>query len=194
MLAVYLTALVAGGALLGLSFLAGDGHGGGHAGHGVDAHAGDHGGLDVVLGWLPITSLRFWIVAAAFFGLTGTALSLAELLGEPARGGLAGVVGWAAGVFVTGAMRRLTSAEVSSAVGDRDLIGASAVVLIPIGRGAPGKVRVRMKDRAIDLPATTDDADTFATGAEVLIYATVPAGGVVVTRGPAPDRERSGRA
>lgn len=188
MLAIYLIALAIGGVMLALSFLGGDGdhghdaHGGG-TGHG---DAGHGGGMDALLGWLPITSLRFWIVFGAFFGLTGTALTLGDLLGpEPLKAIIAGAVGWAAGVMVVGAIRRLTRTEVSSAVGDRDLVGSTAEVLVPIARGGRGKVRVRMKDRAIDLTATTED-DALAEGVEVVVFAIERDGAVVVTRGETP--------
>jgi hypothetical protein len=183
MLAVYLIALAVGGVMLVLSVVGGDAEHGHPAGHGA-ADAGHGGGLDLLLGWLPITSLRFWIVFAAFFGLTGVALSLGALVGpEPLPAIIAGAVGWVAGVMVVGAIRRLSQTEVSSSVGAGDLVGASAEVLLPIGKGAPGKVRIRMKDRAVDLTATTDDEGVLAAGADVVVYAVERDGAVIVTRG-----------
>jgi hypothetical protein len=199
MLATYLITLAVGGVMLTLAMFGGDagdgghggadhggtgngnGHGGGN-GHGV---ATDHGGaLDLVLGWLPVTSLRFWIIFAAFFGLTGTALTLGGFVGaEPVPLVLSIAVGWASGVMVVSSIRKLTRGEVSSGVASRDLIGATATVLVPLRRGAGGKVRVRMKDRAVDLMATTDDEGDFAEGNEVVVYEVVAGGGVVVTRG-----------
>jgi hypothetical protein len=190
MLAVYLIALAIGGVMLALTLVGGDGEGAdGHDGdgHGEVGHAG--GALDLMLGWLPITSLRFWIVFAAFFGLTGTALTLGGLLGpEPLPGLVAGGVGWLAGVMVVSAIRRLGKTEVSSGVGERDLVGATAEVLVSVSKDSAGKVRVRMKDRAVDMTATTEDESVLAEGVEVVVYAVEPRGGVVVTRG---DAERS---
>jgi hypothetical protein len=179
MLALYLIALVVGGTMLVLSIVGGDHD---HGDHGHGPAGGHHGALDVALGWLPITSLRFWIVFAAFFGLTGATLTLGGLLGpEPLPGAIAGGVGYVAGLLVVAGLRRLTATEVSSAVDDRDLVGASAEVLLPIATGAPGKVRLRLKDRAIDLTATTDDLAAIPAGVEVVVYAAA-AGSVSVTR------------
>lgn len=194
MLAIYLIALAVGGAMLTLSLVMGGDH---DAVHGHDAVAehgaapGHGGGLDVVLGWLPITSLRFWIVFAAFFGLVGTALTFGDLAaGEPIRGAVAGGVGWLAGLMVVATIRRLNRTEVSSAVGERDLVGATAEVLLPIGKDAPGKIRIRMKDRAVDLVASSDDDEVLGAGAEVVVFAVKPDGGVQVTRSDVPS-ERS---
>jgi hypothetical protein len=189
MLALYLIALTVGGIMLGLAAFGGAAH----QGHGVDAPDGDagHGALDAALAWLPVTSLRFWLSFAAFGGLTGTAMTLGGFVGpEPAPAIAALAVGWLAGVLVVGALRRLTRDDVSSAVGAGDLVGASATVIVAIARGAPGKVRVRMKDRAIDLVAATEDAGVLGEGREVVIYELAAAGGVVVTGGE-PDGGRT---
>jgi membrane protein implicated in regulation of membrane protease activity len=176
MMTLYLIALFIGGSMLVVSLFGGSDH---DASHGHDAHGHD-GALDTVLGWLPVHSLRFWIVFAAFFGLTGTVLTLFELAGWAAALLLSLAVGYATGLAITQVLRRLGKQVVSSAVGEGDLVGATGEVLLPIARGEAGKVRLTIKDRTIDVAAEADDE--LAVGAEVVVFQVEPSGRVIVAR------------
>lgn len=169
---LYLGAVAFGVTLLIASLVLGgkDAHVGG-AGHdgGGDAH-GDHG--DVGIGWLPVTSLRFWVFFFAFGGGAGFALTQLESSELVAGGGALGI-GWAAGALAVEVVHRLSRNSVSSGVDGAALAGATGIVMLPIGRGRPGKVRVKVKGRTEDFVANLVDeaAGELPTGAEVLIVA-----------------------
>ncbi len=126
----------------------------------VDADGDAEGGA------LAFLSLRFWVFFASFFGLTGVLLS-ALGLGPLATGIAATVLGLFAGSVVTRTVRRLKAREPDSSVGELDLVGERGAVLLPIGPGRIGKIRVALKgrdvellarlvgDRAVDLPIGT---------------------------------------
>lgn len=191
MLAVYLVTLIVGGVLVVLSIAAGADHGGGHDA-GLDAHAGDHGGghveaghaggFDALLGWLPLGSLRFWIFFAAFFGLTGTAMTALAIAGVMPIAAAAAAVGYGSGLLLTRTIRGLQRSSSDSSVAEADLVGAIARVLVPIAAGRTGKVRVHLKDRSFDLLAETEEADPVAAGEEVLVIAAPREGHVMVAR------------
>lgn len=194
MLAAYLITLIVGGVLVAISLVVGgDGDAGGHdgqlegGGHG-DAHAHDdghvdHGGaLDAALGWLPIGSLRFWTFFAAFFGLTGTALSLLPGSGSVVTAVAAVAVGYGAGIALTRIVRRLQRSSSDSSLAAADLIGATAHVLLPVAPGRAGKVRLHLKDRAIDLLAETQEDAELTPGEKALVIAAPQQGHVVIAR------------
>jgi membrane protein implicated in regulation of membrane protease activity len=182
-MAIYLGSMLIGGVLVALSVLGGDhGH---HdvGGDGADGHAGDHGSgvADTVLAWLPLGSFRFWTFFAAFFGLTGTALTMLGT-SSPVVVGAAVAVGYASGLMLTRALRRL-QVTTDSSLGEADLVGASAQVLLPVGGGRTGKVRLQIKGRTVDLLAETEEA-AMAAGERVLVIAAPAGGHVVVARAP----------
>src|SRR5690242_10331405 len=146
MLVVYLITLIVGGGLLAVTLLAG-GHGDAHGhvggdGHGgVDAHGDQAGAADALLGWMPVTSLRFWTFFAAFFGLTGTLLTTwVETAFVPALA-MSIAAGYLSGLAMDRAMRVLRRTDADSSVGERDLVGAAVEVLVPVASGKTGKVR-----------------------------------------------------
>jgi membrane protein implicated in regulation of membrane protease activity len=187
MLMVYLIALIVGGVLLALTLVLGgavDHHAGGdldhHAGGGDSDHAGS---LDAVFGWLPVTSLRFWTFFAAFFGAVGTVLSAWSLAGPAPAAVLAVAAGYLSGLIMDRSMRYLRRADSNSSLGGGDVVGAGAEVLLPVAAGAAGKVRVRLKGRAVDLLAVTEDEEALAAGQHVMVLSMRDDGHVVVTRG-----------
>jgi membrane protein implicated in regulation of membrane protease activity len=189
MLSAYLITLIVGGVLVAISLVVGgDGDGGGHDG---DAHAGDadgdahaeHGGaFDAALGWLPLGSLRFWTFFAAFFGLTGTALSLLPGTGSIVTAVAAVATGYGAGVALTRIVRRLQQTSSDSSLAAADLIGATAHVLLPVAPGRAGKVRLHLKGRAVDLLAETQEEAELPAGEKALVIAAPDQGHVVIAR------------
>ena len=178
MLPLYLGALAFGGTLLIASMvLGGDDHGHDHD-HGLDkdVHVGDG------LAFLPVASLRFWTFLLAFGGAAGTALTYAGGMSRVVVGVIALAVGWAAGVGMVTVMRTLRRGSVGSEVSPKDLGGETAEVVVAIGRGTVGKVRVTAKGRIHDLIAETDDDATFAAGSKVMIVGEGAEGRVQVTR------------
>lgn len=187
MLMVYLIALIVGGVLLALTLVLGGAadHGAGELDHDAGGAAdGDQAGaLDAVFAWLPVTSLRFWTFFAAFFGAVGTVLSAWNLAGPAPAAALAVAAGYLSGLLMNRAMRYLSRSDSDSSLGGGDLVGAGALVLLPVGPGAPGKVRVRLKGRAVDLLAVTDDERPLAAGQHAMVLSMRDDGHVVVTRG-----------
>lgn len=199
MLTAYLTSLIIGGSLLMLSIFAGGDHEMDHdlqLGAGdmemdldfdvdmdVDAD-GDFGAFDFhgFDAWLPIGSLRFWTFFAAFFGLVGTLLTfvggmslLLTLL--PSIG-----TGYLSGVTATKVLKSLSKESVGKVLGSGDLVGVSGILVLPVGPGAPGKVRFQLGGRVMEETAYSEES--LAIGAKVLIIETHKEGGVWITPGP----------
>ncbi len=191
MLAAYLISAIVGGVLVTISIVAG-GHGhdaGGHGGdldeHGVahgDADAAHGGLLDALSSWLPFGSLRFWTFFVAFFGLTGTAMTVLATAGPVAIAVAATAVGYASGILLARTIRGLQRSSGDSSVAEADLVGATAQVLLPIAPGRTGKVRLHVKDRSVDLLAETEESPVIAAGEQVLVIAAPGEGHVVVAR------------
>lgn len=181
MLAVYLFCLLGGGALVAASAIFGgkDADLGGHdasadadAGADVDASADGsvaHGDATHVTGWLPFLSLQFWTFALAFFGLTGTILTLLDLASTIPTLIAALALGLGSGTAVSTAIRRLRTQTVSSSLGAGDFAGRSGIVKVPLKAGSAGKIRISAKGQLIDLLAMTDEKDEIAAGEEVLV-------------------------
>ena len=192
MLMIYLICLGVGGAMVLLSALGGVLEPDADLDPGVDADAdtvltpapaagSDALVIDAAQAWLPLTSLRFWTFASTFFGLTGVLLTQRELASPLSATFSAAAVGYAAGTGICFALRRLQREVVTSAVRDDDFIGSSAVVLLPVGPGAPGQVRVQLGGLTVDRVALTDDAITLPIDSEVLVYGTREDGSLLVT-------------
>lgn len=192
MLVVYLITLIVGGGLLAVTLvLGGDGDGHGHVGGdghgGVDPHADQAAAADALLGWLPVTSLRFWTFFAAFFGLTGTLLTTWVGTGFVPSLAMSVGVGYLSGIAMDRAMRVLRRTDSDSTVGERDLVGAAVEVLLPVASGKTGKVRAQIKGRAVDLMAETSDAAAIGAGQRAMVLSMRDDGHVVITREAAED-------
>jgi hypothetical protein len=189
MMAAYLVCLIVGGVLVAVSLLGGDHHGDA-GGHGPDAHAHEHGGaagdhsgaLDALSSWLPLSSLRFWTFFAAFFGLTGIALSLVTATSPVATAIAAVAVGYGAGIALARSIRALQASASNSSLAAADLVGATAKVLVPLAAGRTGKVRLHIKDRTVDLLAEAGETEELAAGESALVIAVPREGHVVVAR------------
>jgi hypothetical protein len=198
MLQIFLIALIVGAGLLLFSlFASGDGGGkpeiDGHAD--VDAdHDHDHdGGVDVGgLAWLPLASLRFWTFFMAFFGATGTALTLIERdMNAWVRAAIAAAMGYVCGAAAVSVFRYMRRSQTTSNLAVDDYIGETAVVRVSVARGKTGKVRLDLKGRTLDLLAETEEEAPFAISERAMIYAVTERGHVVLTRSNDP---RPGRA
>jgi hypothetical protein len=178
---VYLGAVAFGVTLLVASFLMG----GKDTGHGESGGDGDHGhdGAGLGLGWAPIASLRFWVFLFAFGGGAGLALTALGSSDVVAAGG-ALIIGWASGAVAVAVVRSLTRHSVSSQLAAAELVGATGTLLLPIGPGKPGKVRVDLEGRTEDYVANVvEDGGELATGSAVLIVAEGEGGSLLVARG-----------
>ena len=174
---IFLGAVVFGATLLVASLVLGGkdtDHGGQDSAH------GDHGGF--AWGWVPVTSLRFWIFLFAFGGAVGYAL---VALGESDTIAIVGAlgVGWMSGALAVAVLRAVGRRTVSSQVAAKELVGATGQLVLPVAPGQPGKVRVDVKGRTEDFVANVvDDGGTLATGTHVLIVAEGERGSLLVAK------------
>jgi membrane protein implicated in regulation of membrane protease activity len=186
LLQAYVVALVLGGGLVAVSALGfdkdpeatevdhaiGDPHAD-HVAHGVDTSA--------ALAFLG--SLRFWSFASGAFGAIGILLTFAGV--GPWVTGLAAVGGgFAIGVGAALAFRWFARGTVSSQLDTRSLAGRDAEVVLSVGPGKTGKVRVTHQGQTLELPATTHEPQLLERGARVLVVS-VEGGSADVTRLPA---------
>lgn len=168
---VYVFALVLGSILLGASFLLGGDHDAdadtdvdSDADHGSDHDShGDLGGFFGVLG-----SMRFWTFFSAFFGLTGIVLDGLDLAAAPIALGLAIGVGFLTGWTAVTLLNRLAANDTGVAATVDDYVGKTGEVLIAVGPGRLGKVRIELKGTTVDVLAESDE-QTIARGEEALI-------------------------
>ena len=185
LLKIYLASLAFGGVLLVASLILG--HDGGDADHDFDGHPdmdldvdvdldGDpgsptHGDLDALGGIFgALKSIRFWTFFTAFFGLTGSVLEGFGLLdSEYIVLAIAIVIGIVAGATIVTMLNRLRAGEHGHVEGSTDYVGKSGRVLVTIRQDTPGKLRLEMRGRTIDLLATTEEADPIPTGDQALV-------------------------
>jgi membrane protein implicated in regulation of membrane protease activity len=194
MLSAYIVCLLAGGIVLVASILGGhesDAGGGAHVG---DAGGGGDASHDLHahhewMGRLPFLSLRFWIWAATFFGLTGLVLSLT---GASAMTALATAIaagagtGWGASYVVS----KLTKDEVGVLPEASSHIGCEGRLLLPLAHGERGKVRLRVGGTDVDLVAESDGQESLPAGTSVLVVG-LRGTHVVVEASPVPPERES---
>lgn len=133
---------------------------GGTPGHGS-------GGAAVIAS---VLSLRFWVFAVTFFGLTG--LALLKLGGSGARALaplIAAPVGLGAGVVASRVFAVLGGKPVGVVAPSSAYVGREARLLLPVSRTQRGKLRLRVGATEVDLLAETDDDGELPGGAPVLI-------------------------
>jgi hypothetical protein len=168
---IYLGAVAFGVTLLVASLFF---HGGKDTDHGHDTAAG--------LAWAPFASIRFWVFLFAFGGAAGyalTALGSSEVVGAAGAVG----VGWLSGSLAVTIIRALTRHSVSSEVGASELAGETGTLVLPVGPGKPGKVRVDVKGRTVDFVANVvEDGGDLPSGTPVLIVAEGDRGSLLVTK------------
>jgi hypothetical protein len=173
---IYLGAVAFGVTLLLASLLLG----GKDTGHGDAGHAHDGGGMG--LGWAPVTSLRFWVFFLTFGGGAGLALTGLGSSAVVAAVGALGI-GWGSGAIAVAIIRSLTKHSVSSDVRGADLVGETGTLVLPVGPGKPGKVRIDAKGRAEDYVANLVDGGELPSGTTVLIVAEGDRGSLLVAKG-----------
>ncbi|MBX3188566.1 MAG: hypothetical protein KF819_16235 [Labilithrix sp.] len=178
MILLYLASAVTGGLLLLLS-LAGGHHDDAEADVELEAEASPE--IELMLEALPIASLRFWTFLLAFGGLTGALLTWLSGLGPIAVAATALAVGYAAGLGVTKLVRWLAADQISSTLARDACVGVSGTVVLPPGRGALGRIRVRLENQIIDFDAETEDEGVLEISDPVVVYDVRDDGVVLVT-------------
>ncbi len=189
MLTIYLVALAVGGTLLIASLLMGGDH---DAEVDTDVDAADVDAAEVdaeqaeagfdVYGWFPVGSLRFWVFFLAFGGLAGLLFTVTGTLASELLTAMVAIaIGYLAGVGVVLALRRAGRSQSDSAISADDFVGATAKVVIAVGPGKTGKVRLDVRGRVIELFADTDEETLFCVKDSVLVYGTNDRGHALIT-------------
>jgi len=133
--------------------------------------------------WLPFFSLRFWTFALATFGASGlllNALGVASFLAAGVSICLGGVIGTGAAYI----FRQLQLVEPTGNVGLLELSGTEATVLLAVGPEKLGKIRLRLDEQYIDLPARTQ-SETILNRDEKALVLKVNEGIALITPVPA---------
>ena len=174
LLAVYVASLVFGGVLVGASAFGLGKDADAADGKGDIAHGADAPAFFAIFG-----SIRFWTFLLASFGAVGLIGSVAGV--NPMLVLLAAlIVGLAVGGTAGFVFRALAVNTVDSTLDTRTLAGREAEVLLPVGGGQTGKVRVHHQGQIIDLIAHCPQEQAWPRGARVLVVA-VKAGVAEVT-------------
>jgi membrane protein implicated in regulation of membrane protease activity len=177
MLSLYLGSVVFGGVLLAASAIGGhgdgDANGTDHGGDGTNGHAaGDGSAHDATAAHqgarLPFFSLRFWAFATAFFGLAGGALTVVGGLGALTPL-VAGAVGLGCGGLSARVLGRLGQRPLGLIASADAHVGREGRVLLPVGPGQRGKIRLSIAGVSTDLVAETDGANALRPGESALV-------------------------
>jgi membrane protein implicated in regulation of membrane protease activity len=169
-LALYLICLAFGGLLLAASALSGhDGHDHGghgpHVDHGHDnAHDGHHASP-----FLALLSMRFWTFSLSFFGLTGAVLTWAGGTPGLVTAAIAAGAGMGTGYVASRLLDSLTRKPLGVVAGAGAHIGREGILLLPVDRAQPGKVRLSIAGASTDFVAETQADEALPSGTTVLV-------------------------
>lgn len=126
----------------------------------ADAEHGYDGDIEVNVSrrFNPLTSFKFYTFALAFFGLTGVIFTLLGLMDSVAGVfALSLIIGLISGLGVAYVLHRVNTGTGGEGVTERDYVGASGQVVLPVGSGKRGKVRMQIKGRTIEMLAESAD-------------------------------------
>ena len=171
-LAFYLAALGFGLVLIGASAFLDTDHGDVSA-HGSgdvqgDSEAGGHGGAAHGGIFSNVLSLRFWTYALGAFGMAGTALTL--LGTKPA---VHVPVSVALGLLVGGGtawvFRELRQAAATGSDSIENLLGSEGEVVLPLLPDHLGKIRLRVGEQDVEVPARAGEEDKLEARQRVVV-------------------------
>lgn len=126
----------------------------------LDVDDGYDKDIEVAVGrrFNPFTSFKFYTFALAFFGLTGVVFTLLNLWASTIGVFVLSLgTGLFAGLGVAYALHLVNQSEGSEGITDRDYVGASAEVVLPVRSGKRGKVKMHLKGRTIEMLAESPD-------------------------------------
>ncbi len=121
-------------------------------------------------GFVDLFSLRALFLFAAFFGLCGVLLPIADV-GGPLRLLASLAVGGMVGLGGNYVIKRVGYAQVSSEVTPGDLLGSSGSVLIPFDADEVGKIAMVAKGKRLQLMARAFENvdEQFSAGDDVVV-------------------------
>ena len=135
----------------------------------ADMHVG-YGDVGAGPGLVDLFTIRALFLFAAFFGLTGVLLSLANT-GEPMTAILAGLTGAIIGLGGNYVIKSIGYAHVSSTVTAVDMKGRTGTVIIPFDSNDQGKISLISKGKRLQLVARAFEGadETFEPGDEIVV-------------------------
>ena len=194
MLTAYIVTLIVGGVLVGVSAFSGaDADADVDADFDVDMDVDVDMDLDVDVDadidaggtpadmaadfWLPFFSMRFWVFATAFFGLTGTVLTFAQRWGiasplyEWVTALISAGMGVVAGSGMAYTIRYFQRQESTSMIKADQYVGRSAQVSVSLNPRGSGKIHLQIHDENIELIAESEEDVRLEVGEKVFIVA-----------------------
>jgi hypothetical protein len=118
--------------------------------------------------WLPMLSFRFWTYGAAFFGLTGTLLSLltpASALFVALASGATGLGVGTSSAWMVRWLRRPVGASIRLA----DYTGQVGELMLPLREGGVTRIRLRVQERERTMLAVGMEPLALPTGTRVVV-------------------------
>ncbi len=119
--------------------------------------------------WLPFMSFRFWTFGAAFFGLTGTLLTLLALTVEPATLLTSLAMGLGVGVVTATLVHKLRRPVSGDSIARGEYVGQVGVLVARLRPGGTSKVALRIRHREAELLAVSDDARALPADTRVVV-------------------------
>ena len=142
----------------------------------------------------PLVSFKFYTFLLTFFGLTGVIFTGLGLWGsEPGVFAVSLMMGLFAGLGVAYTMFRVNDSTGSEGITERDYVGVSAQVMLPLSNEQVGKVRLFIKGQIIEMPARAADEEVVFDFNQDCFVLGIEDGVVQVVEQPAlvPTGERS---
>ena len=118
--------------------------------------------------WLPFLSFRFWTFTSAFFGLTGSLLTWAEI-SEPLTAILSGLIGATVGTSLSLLIKQLSAPVSSGLTTERALIGQVGELVFPWNPGEVSKVRLELGHGQKELLVRAQENTPLPKGTRVVI-------------------------
>lgn len=136
-----------------------------------DAEANSEAAEAILSPLLPLLSLRFWTFFTAFFGLTGTLLTVLKLSASTPTLVASLGMGLSCGYSVAMLMRWLKKKQaVEQVIPERDYPLKPATVTLDCAPGEMGMVRLEVGGVSVDIEAEVDpDSPTFKRGQRVIV-------------------------
>ncbi|MGA1602217.1 MAG: NfeD-like protein [Prochlorothrix sp.] len=118
---------------------------------------------------IPITSARFWTLAAFIFGLSGLAFSFLTGISPIEVLAIAVILALLIGGGGANFLRWLGRDNSDSLVRSEDFVGAAAVVELPFEGNSRGKIKLELRGTYLYYPARSSEARVFEVGDPVLV-------------------------
>jgi hypothetical protein len=186
MLTLYLTCLVVGGVFVSLSAVGAIGkdmdahHDGDHAelehagdgDHEVTVADGSHALVphrqDPPKRWLPFLSFRFWTFGSAFFGLTGTLLSMLTASAAPMVAVASAGTGIGVGTLSAWMVRWLRR-PVGASIRLADYVGSVGELVLPLREGGITRIKLHVQERERTMLAVAVEPLALPAGTKVVV-------------------------